>query len=96
MVLQGSDLLFPLTTPNCLVHVPVSGSVMSSHGIEGVSPGSSGASLCLHLSPAPRGQLASHGGRNASGALQEGRRKQQSRARLDLGHECYVDIESRR
>lgn len=59
MVPQGSDLLFPPTTPNCLVCVPVSGSVMSSHGIEGVSPGSSGASLCLHLSPAPRGQLAS-------------------------------------
>lgn len=49
----------PPTTPNCLVRVPVFGSVMSSHGIEGVSPGSSGASLCLHLSPAPRGQLAS-------------------------------------
>lgn len=62
----------PPTTPNCLVRVPVFGSVMSSHGIEGVRPGSSGASLCLHLSPAPRGQLASQDVRCMEEEMQAG------------------------
>ena len=91
----------PPTTPNFLVCVPVFESVMSSHGIERVSPGSSGVSLYLHLSPAPRGQLASQDVQCTEEEMQAGIfRKEEGRdrvgARLNLGHEYYVDIESRR